>query len=129
MKRTEEEHKQLVISLGFEYGAESIPESVEKDPRVVKVNLPPYREESSWKNGNGEGIWAYIRSEDDLEKYNQGKGTFDVVLMNTSFYYSGLLLWGAVIRVDGRGPSSRPVLNKEWLDEKIKLAEKQETGR
>lgn len=115
---TKEENQQSIIAMGFEYGGDIFPENINGDSRVIKVNLPEYAV-GPWRTHNGEGIWAYIRTEEDVKKYDDGTGSFDVVLMNHSFYYMGLLKWGCVIKVDGKGPVMRPVINKEWLDMQI----------
>lgn len=117
-EQQKEENKQSIIAMGFEYGADIIPEDISTDPRVIKVNLPEYAV-GPWRTGNGEGIWAYIRNAEDVEKYNNASGPFDVVLMNHSFYYMGLLCWGSVIKVVGTRRDTRPVIDKEWLDEAI----------
>lgn len=77
------------------------------DPRVVKVNIP--EDWQSHRSGNGEGMWGYIRHEADLEKYDKGEGEFEVILLNTSIYWPQML-WGRVIKAEGRG-GSRPVIS------------------
>lgn len=112
-----EELKQSIIASGLEYGGDEIPKDLDGDPRVVKVNLPEL-DSGGFKTGNGEGCWAYIRKPEDIEKYDKGRGTFEVILLNSSVYYMGFLLWGSVITVEGRG-QNRPVLNEEWIKSKI----------
>lgn len=116
-EREKQEYIEIITGMGFEFAGEELPENPEPSPRLVKVNLPDT--EHDWKTGNGEGVWAYIRKEEDVEKYDKGEGSFEVILMNHSLYYMGLLYIGTVLKVDGRGPASRPVLNKEWITEKI----------
>jgi hypothetical protein len=93
----------------FEYEGDKIPKDLDNDPRVVKVNIP------------GEGIWAYLRNPEDIEKYNKGdpNETFDVILLNNSVSYFGVLKWGFVIKVRGTGLDTRPMLDKDWINEKI----------
>lgn len=99
-----------IISAGDE-----VPTSFEDNKRIIKVNLPD--SEENFISGNGEGVWAFIRNEDDMEKYDNGEGSFEVILLNHSMYYYNILSWGNVILVDGRGASDRPVMNKEWIEQ------------
>lgn len=124
-----EKNKQVIAELGFEYGGDKIPEHFEMDPLVIKVNLPDSRK--NYDSGNGEGCWAYIADEADINKYNTGTGKFNVIMMNTSFYWMPFFSWGTIIQVEGRGSKSRPVLDIEWAREKIKKVEdkeKEKTG-
>jgi len=91
--------------------------------RVVKVNVPD--SEAGFKSGNGEGMWGYIRREEDLQKYDEGKGEFEVILLNTSVYWPQLP-WGTIITAEGRG-GNRPVICERQF--RRLLAEREEYFR
>lgn len=87
--------------------------NLERSRRTVKVNIPD--SEEAYRNGNGEGMWGFIRHEEDLENYEKGQGEFEMILLNTSFYWPQLP-WGTVIRAEGRGAFNRPTICREQLD-------------
>jgi hypothetical protein len=79
---------------------------LERNPRVVKVNIP--EDWNGHRSGNGEGMWAFIRHEEDQPKYDKGEGEFELILLNTSIYWPQLK-WGTVILAESRG-GNRPVI-------------------
>lgn len=81
---------------------------LEGNNRIMKVNVPDNA--CSWRSGNGEGMWGYIRREEDLPKYDAGEGEFEVILLNTSVCWPQLP-WGTIITAEGRG-ENRPVICK-----------------
>lgn len=120
-KEREEANKKAMLDMGFEFGGDEIPESLDGNERVIKVNLPDTkRADTNWRIGNGEGCWTYVRHPEDMDKYYRGEGTFEVILLNASFYYMGFLKWGAVIQVEGRGTNNRPVLVRSWINAILK---------
>lgn len=114
MSKAPQEYIDKIKERGFEYGGDLIPENLEGSNRIVRVNLPETK--SGFIRGNGEGCWAYILDDEDVEKYDKGEEKFKVALMNHSVYYPGLLAWGTIIQVIGRG-DNRPVMDIDWFKE------------
>lgn len=84
-----------------------------KDSNVFKVNIPGNK--SSYKTGNGEGIFACADDETykaliylDEDSRKNGK-IYLVKALNDSIYYGGLIKYGDVLAVEGRG-ENRPVV-------------------
>lgn len=104
---------------GFEYGGNEVPELFESNPRIVKMNIVDLDSDS----GNGEGVWVYIRNEDDLAVYNRGIGEYEVVLLNDPLSYNEVLCWGVVLVAEGRC-EERPILSPSWFSVKLSNFEK-----
>jgi hypothetical protein len=84
-----------------------------------KVNLPDTEE--GYRNGNGEGCWAWTDDPDVIRKweddYTSAPGeTFDVRLDNDSWYWHGLE-HGTTVPIEMRG-DKRPVVPLAWLQER-----------
>jgi hypothetical protein len=88
-----------------------IPENLDNNPRVIKVNIP--ESYKYYQSGNGEGCFGYIETEEDYKKYDIGEGLFEVILLNSCWEYPELV-YGSVIVAEGRG-DNRPVMNWEWF--------------
>jgi hypothetical protein len=99
----------------FEYAGDLVPKDFTNDERVVKINIYDKDDKSS------EGIWAYIKNPEDIIKYERGWKTdiYNVILINQPLAYSNVLRWGFVIQVIGDGKDNRPILDNNWLDNKI----------
>lgn len=88
-----------------------INKKMEKDQdKYFKVNLPS--DKTSFKSGNGEGVWAHALNMVDYQKYKDNKSNeiIKVRILNNSFYYPDLT-YGSIINVELRG-DSRPI----WID-------------
>lgn len=79
-----------------------------------KINLPD--SESSYEDGNGEGVWCYT----DAESYKKWEDDcyhikIFVRILNDSFYYTGLN-YGTLIPVELRGEKRPVALYDELID-------------
>lgn len=89
------------------------------EERVIGVNLP--NSQKFYENGNGEGMYAYIISDDDFNNFldNSKKGMLiKGFLLNNSLYYPGLK-WGLIVPIELRG-SKKPVVPLEFLQQAFK---------
>jgi hypothetical protein len=106
-----------------EQAGDEVPKDIENDRRVIKVNIP-----DSWRayeSGNGEGMWGYIRHEEDVEKYyakGDVRSLFEVILLNSSVYYP-VLEWGSVILAESRG-NYRPVMARDMVEQVLSEADR-----
>ena len=83
--------------------------------RYIKVNLPDNLED--YTNGNGEGVWAYIVDDKDLEKYKTDVADEEikVIICNDSVYYPGMIRYGDELTAELRG-GKRPIVNFHMLE-------------
>lgn len=95
------------------------------DPqRKIKINLPYSRE--TYKTANGEGVWCYIISPEDMETYlddTKAGRLINGVLLNDSLYFPELK-HKSLVPVELRG-AKRPVVPLEFLKD-ILLEERAE---
>ncbi len=87
----------------------------------IKVNLPASIEDFS--TGNGEGIWVIPTSPTDkaISDSSVKDTTFMVTVYNICIHYPFRI--GTQILVRNTSKTTRPVLDKEWIDSVIKSVE------
>jgi len=87
------------------------------EDNFLKFNLPNTRQ--GFDSGNGEGVWGVPLTEEGQKIYDNDASvgeTFEVILLNNSIYYP--FPYGTILTVQTRG-SNRPVIDYEWLDERV----------
>lgn len=98
---------------------------IELDEQMFKVNLPS--NEKDYETANGEGIWAFACTYEDLDKVMDDSyhGRAFVVALNDSFYYPGLINYEDVLEVQCNG-NKRPTITLEKIKELSKLTDPEE---
>ncbi|CAL9960542.1 hypothetical protein VPHD518_0056 [Vibrio phage D518] len=86
----------------------------EAKDQLIKVNIPSAM--SEYRRGNGEGMWAFLMTEDDKEMYenNEIGKSIKVVMSNDSLFLPPICC-ARVIQVTLQG-SNRPVLDIDWME-------------
>jgi hypothetical protein len=95
-----------------------VPKNLEGNKRVVKFNVP--EDYQNYLTGNGEGCWGYIENDEIYKMYDEGKGEFEIILLNGCWEYPELV-WGIACLVEGKGSDNRPVVKWDWLKENVKV--------
>jgi len=83
-------------------------DALAKKHSYIKINLP--EDIQSYRQGNGEGVWAVVLEPEDLAKYknNASSGQFIAVACSDSFYFPGEIVCGSKVLCEFRG-EKRPM--------------------